>query len=366
MHGLVQFLALGTQALGAVLLGVVALQHRVEGRPFLHRVVFAVLLRTEEGELHRLAVRVGHAAGAAALVVQLLQLVDGRHQAALLLLGQLIGQQVFPVKGAPGGFAADHRADPGHRFIQGIRHRQIPLAGRCHDGRRAYLQKIRPGRFGRRGVGQARQQLPDVAVLKIHPFEGVDDLAVLHQHQVGIAAHELGAEGVAHQVAHFVGALEIEVDDAVPRLHVHIQQLAAGEVLAHQHAEGGRRLRVFKGFLGQADPGGTAAGRQQQRVGVRAGAQGNDQLIAGRFKQFCDLGVGQNGFQFPGRQFQCRGIQCHVCYLVLIIKMASAFALAIFSGMFFFNYNRSSLRAAPIAFSRKGPLRKATALPYYK
>ena len=147
---------------------------------------------------------------------------------------------------------------------------------------------------------------------------------------------------------------------------MHIQQLAAGEVLAHQHAEGGRRLRVFKGFLGQADPGGTAAGRQQQRVGVRAGAQGNDQLIAGRFKQFCDLGVGQNGFQFPGRQFQCRGIQCHVCYLVLIIKMASAFALAIFSGMFFFNYNRSSLRAAPIAFSRKGPLRKATALPYYK
>ncbi len=216
--------------------------------------------------------------------MQLLQLVDCCHQAALLLIGQLVGGQVFAVKGAPCGFAADHRADTGHRLVQGIRHRQVPLAGRCHDGRAAHQQKIRAGGFGRRGVGQARQQLPDVAVLKIHPLEGVDDFAVLHQHQIGVAAHQLGAQGVAHKVAHLVGALEIKVDDAVARLHVHIQQPAAGQVLAHQHTEGGRRLRVFKGLFGQAHPGGTAAGRQQQRIGIRAGAQGDDQLIAGGFK----------------------------------------------------------------------------------
>ncbi len=234
--------------------------------------------------LDRLAVRVGDAAGVAALVVHLLQLVDGRHQAALLFLGQLVGEQVFAVKGTPCSFAADHRADTGHGLVQGIRHRQISLAGRCHDGRTAHQQKIRSGRLGRRGVGQARQQLAHVAVLKIHALECVNDLAVLHQHQIGVAAHQFGTQGVAHKVAHLVGALEVKVDDAVSRLHVHVQQPAAGEVLAHQHAEGGRRLRVFKAFFGQAHPGGTAAGRKQQRIGIRAGAQGEHQLIAGGFK----------------------------------------------------------------------------------
>ena len=53
-------------------------------------------------------------------------------------------------------------------------------------------------------------------------------------------------------------------------------------------------------------------------VGIGAGAQGDDQLIAGRLKQFCDLGVGQCGLQFRRRQRQCRGIQCHLYYLVLL------------------------------------------------
>ena len=318
VHRLVQFLALGAQALGAVLLGVVAFQHGIEGRPFLDKIFLAVLLWAEEGVLDGLAVRVSDAARTAALVVLFLQLIDGSHQAALLLLGQFVCDQMFAVKGAPCGLAADHRADAGHGLVQGIRHGKIPLAGRRHDGRGTHQQKIRSCRFGRGGIGQARQQLPDIAVLKIHPLERVDGLAVLHQHQIGVTPHQLGTQGVAHKVAHLVGALEVKIDDTVARLHVYIQQFSAGQMLAHQHAEGGRRLRVFKAFFGQAHPGRTAAGRQQQRIGVRAGAQGDDQLVAGRFKQFCDLGIGQGSFQFPGRQFQCRGIQCHVCYLVLL------------------------------------------------
>ena len=86
--------------------------------------------------------------GAAARVVDLFQLVDGRHQPDLLGLRQLVGQQMFSVKGAPCGLAADHRADTGHRFVQGVCHRQVALAGRRHDGRRADGQKIRPGRLG--------------------------------------------------------------------------------------------------------------------------------------------------------------------------------------------------------------------------
>ena len=249
--------------------------------------------------------------------MQFLQLVDRRHQAALLGIGQLVGGQVLAVKGAPCGFAADHRPYAGHRLVQRVRHRQLPLTGRCHDGCAAHQQKIRAGGLGRRSVGQARQQLPDVAVLKIHPLEGIDDLAALHQHKVGVASHQLRAQGIAHKVAHLVGALKIKVDDTVARLHVHIQQSAAGQVLAHEHTEGGRRLGVFKGLLGQAHPGRAAAGRQQQGVGIGAGAQGDDQLIPGRFKNFCDLGIGQGGFQLRSRQRQCRGIQCHKCYLAI-------------------------------------------------
>ena len=331
VHRLVQLLALGAQPLSAVLLGIVALQHRVEGRPLPDGVLLAVLLRTEEGILHRLAVRRGDAAGTAALRVQFLQLVDCCHQAALLGIGQLVGRQVLAVKGAPCGLPADHRPYTGHRLVQGIRHRQLPLTGRCHDGCAAHQQKIRAGGLGGRGVGQARQQLPDVTVLKIHPLEGVDNFAALHQHKVGVASHQLRAQGVAHKVAHLVGALKIEVDDAVARLHVHIQQSAAGQVLAYEHTEGGRRLGVFKGLLGQTHPGRAAAGRQQQRVGIGAGAQGDDQLIPGRFKNFCDLGIGQGGFQLRCRQCQCRGIQCHSVYLVLSITLSVACGVASFS-----------------------------------
>lgn len=107
-------------------LGVIAFQHRVEGGPLLDEIFLAVLLGAEEGVLHRLAVRSGDAARTAARVVDLFQLVDGRHQPDLLGLRQLVGQQMF-VKGAPCGLAADHRADTGHRFIQGVCHRQVAL-----------------------------------------------------------------------------------------------------------------------------------------------------------------------------------------------------------------------------------------------
>ena len=36
-----------------------------------------------------------------------LQLINGGHQLPLLRIVQLVGQQVFPVEGAPGGFPAD-------------------------------------------------------------------------------------------------------------------------------------------------------------------------------------------------------------------------------------------------------------------
>ena len=306
-----ELLALGPQPLGPVLFGVVALQHLAEGRPPADLIPGTVLLGLEEGELQRFALGAHHAAGGAAGGVLGFQRLDGFQQGPLLGLVQLAGGEVLGAKGPPGHLPADHRAHPGHRPVEGAGHRQVLLAGLGHNGGGAGRQEVGPGRLGGHGVGQPRQQLPDFAVLKIHPLEGVDDLAALDQHQVGVPAHQLGAEGVGHQVPHLVGAQEVKIDNPVPRLHPHPGEAAAGQVLPHQHAEGGRGLGVFKGFVGEAHPGRPAAGRQQQAVGLGAGAQGDDQLIPGGLKYLCNLGVGHHAAQFGRRQCQRRGIQCH-------------------------------------------------------
>ena len=150
VDGFVEFLALGAQALGAVFLGVIAFQHRVEGGPLLDEIFLAILLGVEEGVLHRFAVRSGDAARTAARVVDLFQLVDGRHQPDLLGLRQLVGQQMFSVKGTPCGLAADHRADAGHRFVQSVCHRQVALAATATMD--AELTARKSGRAGLGGV----------------------------------------------------------------------------------------------------------------------------------------------------------------------------------------------------------------------
>ena len=198
VHRLVQLLALGAQPLRPVFFGVVAFQHLAEGGPLPDLVPAAVLPGAEESELHRLALRGGHAAGAAPGGVLGFQLFDGVQQAALAGLVQFAGGLLLGAEGPPGCLAADHRAHPRHRPAEGGGHRQVLLAGGRHDGGGAGGQEVGPGRLGRDGVSQARQQLPDLAVLKVHPLEGVDDFPALDQDQVGVAAHQLGAEGVGH------------------------------------------------------------------------------------------------------------------------------------------------------------------------
>ena len=312
MDGFMQLLAFGAQPLGPVLFRIVAIQQSAETGPPAHLVGFAVLLRHKKGIFHRTAIRRSNAAGGAPRLMLCLELVDGLHQLLTLRLGQLTGQQLLPGKCTPGSLPADHRPHTGCGFVQRIRHRQLPGTGRRHDGCSADREEIRPGGLGRNGIGQAGQQLPHLAILKIHPLECIQDLAVLHQHQVGVPAHQLCTEDVVHQVPHLVGTKKFKIHDPVTRLHPHIQQPSAGQMLAHQHTEGGRGLRVFKAFLGQADPGRPAAGRQQQAEGLGAGPQTEHQLIPRRLKYFCDLGVGQGRFQLRCRQRQCRSVQCHV------------------------------------------------------
>ena len=315
VHSLVQFAALLPQAFGAVLGGVVVLQQFAVAGVLGQQRGAAVLLRHKEAELHRLghAIRLGqaHRRGGATVGMFGLQLIDGGGKLGFFVNSQVAGQRRGLAQSAADGLPHDNRADTRHGLAQGLGDGQVLLAGSGHHGGGAGNEEVRPGGLGRQRVGQTGQQLADLAVLKIHTLEGIDDAAVLHQHQVGVASHQLRRHGVHDQVAHLVGAAEVKVDDAVARLPAQIDQAAAGQMLAQQHAEARGRKRVFKVLLGQADACRPAAGRQQQPVGLCAGAQRHQHFVSGRLKDLIDLGIQQGGFQFPGYQRQGRSIKRH-------------------------------------------------------
>ena len=237
-----------------------------------------------------------------------LQLVDGRCQPCFFLGGQIAGQRRGLSQRAAGSFPHNDRADAGHRLAEGLRNGEFLLARSGHDGSGARLQKVRPCRLGRQRVGKARQQLADLAVVKIDPLQGINDAATLDKHQIGVPPHQLDRQRVGDEVAHLIGAAEIKIDDAVPRLAPQLDQTAACQVLAQQHAEARGRKRVFKAFPCQTDTGRAAARRQQQTVGLGAGAQRDKHLIPGRLENFINFRIQQGVFQFTGDQRQRCGI----------------------------------------------------------
>ena len=91
--------------------------------------------------------------------------------------------------------------------------------------------------------------------------------------------HQLDRQRVGDEVAHLIGAAEIKIDDAVPRLAPQLDQTAACQVLAQQHAEARGVSGFFKAFPRQTDAGRAAARRQQQTVGLGAGAQRDKHLV---------------------------------------------------------------------------------------
>ena len=242
----------------------------------------------------------------------ILQVFDCGAQGLLLRFVQVTGQQGrFAAKGTPHGLPRNNGADTANRFAQSRSHRQVFFAGSGHHGGGAGCQKIRLIGFGRQRIRQSGQQLADLAVLKIHALEGIDDLAALDQHQVGVTAHQLGSQGIGYQVAHLIGAQKVKKHNAVAGFHMQPCQTAAGQVFAQQHAKARRGERVFKAFFGQADTRRAAAGRQQQLERLGASAQGHQHFIPRRLKNFINFGIQQGAVQFICDQRKGRGIQCH-------------------------------------------------------
>ena len=158
-------------------------------------------------------------------------------------------------------------------------------------------------------VKQAGQQLAQLGHFKVHAPQAVEDAAVRpREDQVGIAPDQLEDQVLAAGHTQLVRAVERQVEHALGRGLADIGKPAARQMLAQQHTETRRRERIFEAFLRQANAGRTAAGRQQQAVGLGAGAQRHQHLVAGRLKNFVDLRVEQGRFQFTGDQRQRCGI----------------------------------------------------------
>ncbi len=83
---------------------------------------------------------------------------------------------------AADGLPHDNRADTRHGLAEGLATgRSFSHAAATREA--ALVSRgIRPQAWA--AAWQTGQQLADLAVLKIHTLEGIDDAAVLHQHQV--------------------------------------------------------------------------------------------------------------------------------------------------------------------------------------
>ena len=75
-----------------------------------------------------------------------------------------------------------------------------------------------------------------------------------------MTSHYLCDEGIRHDIAYFIGALEIQSDNALKSVLAYCHELAAGKVLSQQHAEHRRLLRILECGGGEVHPGAHAVG----------------------------------------------------------------------------------------------------------
>ena len=99
---------------------------------------------------------------------------------------------------------------------------------------------------------QPGEQRPAFTGGKVHPMNGIDDLAVFsHQHQIALSAHQLADQTERGTVAQLVGGLKVQGQYAVQPLLGDTGQTPAAQMLTQQQTEHGRSGRVFDGNRGK-------------------------------------------------------------------------------------------------------------------
>ena len=89
-------------------------------------------------------------------------------------------------------------------------------------------------------------------------------------------------------LAHLVRTLQGEIQNALRRRLGDGGNACAGQVLAQQHAEHGRLLRIFRAGLCKMDPGPVGAGGHQKPPGTLGRAEQQHQGVPLRLMDFID------------------------------------------------------------------------------
>ena len=163
-------------------------------------------------------------------------------------------------------------------------------------------------------VAQSRQHLAHRRDQLVHPAGAVDDAAVAaDENDVGMLSHEFADDALSHGVAQLVVVFDFHLEDPVAFQRPYAAYPAAGDVLAHQHAQRRRLQWVVLSGRGQVGAGAVGGGRQQQLPVLALVAYGEHDLVPLGLYDFVYATAGQRPVQFPGHEAEGQSVKGHTC-----------------------------------------------------
>ena len=139
---------------------------------------------------------------------------------------------------------------------------------------------------------------------------GDDDVLRPHQNQIGHPAHHLADQPFFRRHAQLVQRCKAQLQQALVLRLGHAEDPAAGHLLAQQHTEHGRRLRIIKFFLGQVDSGGIAGAQKQPHIALRR-PQVQDDAVPPGHGDLIHPRPRQTAVQLGGQPRNDQGIKRH-------------------------------------------------------
>ena len=175
-------------------------------------------------------------------------------------------------------------------------------------------------------IEQARQHLPLLGHLEVHPPQAVGDPAlVVYQDEIGVPGHGLQDQTPLALLPQLVGGLDGQGHHPLQGLLIgHVQfnshqpfQTRLGDLchpcphqmLAQQHTEHGRLGGIVPQLLRQVQPGLGGSGAQQQPPPA---PQQQHHLVPGGLLDFFNAGVFYLGGGLPDHGTQANGVQRHI------------------------------------------------------
>ena len=208
---------------------------------------------------------------------------------------------------------------PGHQRRQGREGiQQPPVQGHILRQGGKQFQKFLPCDLqrralflpGRQMIEQARQHLPLLGHLEVHPPQAVGDPAlVIHQDEIGVPGHGLQDQTPLALLPQLVGGLDGQGHHPLQGLLDNGQNAPSCQMLAQQHTEHRRLGGIVPQLLRQVQPGLGGSGAQQQPPPA---PQQQHHLVPGGLLDLFNAGVFRLGGGLPDHGAQANGVQRHI------------------------------------------------------